>query len=151
MLDEGKGLSTEEQEYDPTSTINVLRRHVDGWRALADPSLWGVTPETARLLQHWRHHGFNDIQPFFCQLEAVETVIWLTEVAPGHATARYERSSSDSTPPKGICRCTATCGSTSKRSLTRFSGQFTCRHHAASAAAAGLLSYSTGLRSPIEV
>ena len=37
------------------------------------------------------------------------------------------------------------------RSLTRFSGQFTCRHHAASAAAAGLLSYSTGLRSPIEV
>ena len=36
-------------------------------------------------------------------------------------------------------------------SLTRFSGQFTCRHHAASAAAAGLLSYSTGLRSPIEV
>ena len=39
----------------------------------------------------------------------------------------------------------------SARSLTRFSGQFTCRHHAASAAAAGLLSYSTGLRSPIEV
>ena len=38
-----------------------------------------------------------------------------------------------------------------KGSLTRFSGQFTCRHHAASAAAAGLLSYSTGLRSPIEV
>ena len=38
-----------------------------------------------------------------------------------------------------------------QRSLTRFSGQFTCRHHAASAAAAGLLSYSTGLRSPIEV
>ena len=36
-------------------------------------------------------------------------------------------------------------------SLTRFPGQFTCRHHAASAAAAGLLSYSTGLRSPIEV
>ena len=27
-----------------------------------------------------------------------------------------------------------------KWSLTRFSGQFTCRHHAASAAAAGLLS-----------
>ena len=76
-------LSTEEQEYDPTSTINVLRRHVDGWRMLPDPSLWGVTPETARLLQHWRHHEFADIQPFFCQVEAVETVIWLTEVATG--------------------------------------------------------------------
>ena len=47
---------------------------------------------------------------------------------------------------KGAAVASAGC-----RSLTRFSGQFTCRHHAASAAAAGLLSYSTGLRSPIEV
>ena len=83
VLDEGKGLSTAQQQYDPTSAINVLRRHVDGWRALPDPSDWGVTPETARLLQHWRHHQFSDIRPFFCQVEAVETVIWLTEVAPG--------------------------------------------------------------------
>ena len=29
-----------------------------------------------------RHHSFNNIRPFFCQVEAVETVIWLTEVAP---------------------------------------------------------------------
>ncbi len=41
-----------------------------------------MTPETARLLQHWRHHRFSDIRPFFCQIEAIETVIWLTEVAP---------------------------------------------------------------------
>ena len=41
-----------------------------------------MTPETQRLLQHWRHHRFGDIRPFFCQVEAVETVIWLTEVAP---------------------------------------------------------------------
>jgi type III restriction enzyme len=41
-----------------------------------------VTPETARLLEHWRHHPFSGVRPFFCQVEAVETVIWLTEVAP---------------------------------------------------------------------
>ena len=82
VLDEGKGLSTEDQQYDPTSVITVLRRHVDAWRKLPDPSKWRVTPETARLLQHWRHHQFSDIRPFFCQVEAVETVIWLTEVAP---------------------------------------------------------------------
>jgi type III restriction enzyme len=42
-----------------------------------------VTPETARLLQHWRHHTFSRLfRPFFCQVEAVETAIWLTEVAP---------------------------------------------------------------------
>ena len=82
VLDEGKGLSTEQQQYDPTSTINVLRRHVDRWRNLPDPADWRVTPETTRLLQHWRHHKFSSIRPFFCQVEAVETVIWLTEVAP---------------------------------------------------------------------
>ncbi|WP_207650551.1 DEAD/DEAH box helicase family protein [Acidithiobacillus albertensis] len=41
-----------------------------------------MTPETARLLQYWRHHAFSSIRPFFCQIEAVETAIWLTEVAP---------------------------------------------------------------------
>ena len=49
---------------------------------LIEPIDWKVTPETARLLQHWRHHKFNDIRPFFCQVEAAEVVIWLTEVAP---------------------------------------------------------------------
>ncbi len=83
VFDEGKGLSTQEQQYDPTSeNINEVRRHVDRWRMLPNPSDWQVTPETARLLQHWRHHKFSDIRPFFCQVEAAETVIWLTEVAP---------------------------------------------------------------------
>jgi type III restriction enzyme len=29
-----------------------------------------------------RHHKFTDVRPFFCQIEAVETAIWLIEVAP---------------------------------------------------------------------
>lgn len=82
VFDEGKGLSTQEQAYDPTPIINDLRHQVDQWRALPSPSDWQVTPETAHLLQHWRHHKFNDVRPFFCQIEAVETAIWLTEVAP---------------------------------------------------------------------
>ncbi|MGB2972028.1 MAG: DEAD/DEAH box helicase family protein [Candidatus Competibacter sp.] len=82
IFDEGKGLSTKAQQYDPTSIINEVRTHVDAWRALPNPSQWQVTPETARLLQHWRSHDFSDIRPFFCQVEAVETAIWLSEVAP---------------------------------------------------------------------
>ncbi len=82
VFDEGKGLSTEKQQYDPTSIINQLRQHVDQWRGLPNPNDWHVTPETARLLQHWRHHKFSSFRPFFCQVEAVETAIWLTEVAP---------------------------------------------------------------------
>ena len=82
LFDEGKGLSTKDQQYDHTAVINGVRQEVDQWRKLPNPNQWRVTPETARLLQHWRHHRFSDIRPFFCQVEAVETAIWLTEVAP---------------------------------------------------------------------
>jgi type III restriction enzyme len=60
---------------------------VDAWRKLA-PAQWQVSPETARLLQHWRHHQFDVVRPFFCQVEAVETAIWLTEVAPHLAAGK---------------------------------------------------------------
>ncbi len=79
---ESKGFETEDQQYDLTVLINELRQRIAGWRALPDPKDWLVTPETARLLRHWRHHRFNNIRPFFCQVEAMEIMIWLTEVAP---------------------------------------------------------------------
>jgi type III restriction enzyme len=82
LFDEGVGLTTEEQQYDHTAVINAVRDEVDKWRQIPNPNDWRVTPETARLLQHWRHHDFSGIRPFFCQVEAVETAIWLTEVAP---------------------------------------------------------------------
>ncbi len=87
----GDGLSTEEQEYNPTPIINEIRSYVDDWRRLPNPDQWLVTPETARLLQHWRHHPFQGVRPFFCQVEAVETVIWLTEAAPklGRRTGKF--------------------------------------------------------------
>ncbi|MGH8503736.1 MAG: BPTD_3080 family restriction endonuclease [Gammaproteobacteria bacterium] len=82
LFDEGSGLSTPDQQYDHTAVINGVRQQVDYWRNLPDPNQWHVTPETARLLLHWRHHRFGEIRPFFCQIEAVETAIWLAEVAP---------------------------------------------------------------------
>ena len=82
VFDDGKGLSTEDQQYNQTTIINRLRELVDRWRMIPNPAHWKVTPETARLLQHWRHYQFNSFRPFFCQVEAVETAIWLTEVAP---------------------------------------------------------------------
>ncbi len=82
LFDEGQGLSSDKQQYDHTAVINSVREQVNLWRRISDPNQWRVTPETARLLQHWRHHKFSDVRPFFCQVEAVETAIWLTEVAP---------------------------------------------------------------------
>jgi type III restriction enzyme len=81
-FDAGDDLSSAEQEYNPTPIINEIRGYVETWRNLPNADQWLVTPETERLLKHWRHHKFQGLQPFFCQIEAVETVIWLTEVAP---------------------------------------------------------------------
>jgi len=79
---EGDGFTAAGQAFDPTPLIREVRSLVAVWRTLPNPSDWLVTPETARLLQHWRHHPFSGVQPFFCQIEAVEVAIWLTEVAP---------------------------------------------------------------------
>ncbi|MET4162815.1 type III restriction enzyme [Marinobacterium sp. MBR-111] len=67
--------------YDPMPFINDLRKEIDAWRLLPEGK-WGVTAETARLLKHWRGDHFSGIRPFFCQVEAAEVAIWLTEVAP---------------------------------------------------------------------
>lgn len=90
VLADAQGLSTAEQEYNK-AIINEIRQYVADWRNLPNPAQWQVTPETARLLQHWRHHPFQGVRPFFCQVEAVETVIWLTEVAPklGRRTEKF--------------------------------------------------------------
>ena len=79
ILDEGHGISTDEQQYDATGTINLIRDMVRDWRMAGYPN---VFPETWRLLKHWSTHAFVGYRPFFCQREAAETVIWLTEVAP---------------------------------------------------------------------
>lgn len=85
-FDDETGVSTRSQRYETIPIINELRQQVDEWRRLPSPNDWLVTPETARLLQHWRHHPFEGIRPFFCQIEAVETAIWITEVAPKRPT-----------------------------------------------------------------
>ena len=97
------GLSTDKQKYDEIPIINELRTYVDEWRKWPNPGEWQVTPETARLLQHWRHHEFQGIRPFFCQVEAVEVAIWLIEVAPKSATgkkflAHLENASAEANP-----------------------------------------------------
>ena len=80
-LPDAIGISTAEQAYNET-ILNELRQQVDAWRALPNPTQWQVSPETARLLRHWRDPDFAGRRPFFCQIEAVETAIWLAEVAP---------------------------------------------------------------------
>ena len=80
------------QEYDPMPVIDEIRRHLDEWRRMPAEQC-GVTPVTAQLLRHWREHDFLGRRPFFCQIEAAETIIWLTEVAgciSGRGPAAYK-------------------------------------------------------------
>ena len=78
--DTAKEISDKNQKYH-ISLINEIRSYVTKWRNLPQKQ-WNVSPITARLLNHWRNYKFNKIRPFFCQIEAVETAIWLVEVAP---------------------------------------------------------------------
>jgi type III restriction enzyme len=60
--------------------VNQIRPRVTAWREHPTNPYAGVTGITKRLLEHWydleerQEHRF-----FFCQLEAIETLIWLTE------------------------------------------------------------------------
>lgn len=65
--------------------VNRIRPRVQAWREAGYP---GVTGTTLRLLQHWRDpETWEERRFFFCQLEAVETLIWLTEAPPGERQA----------------------------------------------------------------
>ncbi len=58
------------QEYNPTPIVDETRRLVAAWRQIPNPTDWGVTPVTARLLRHWRDPAFTGTRPFFCQVES---------------------------------------------------------------------------------
>lgn len=91
VFDDPEHISTREQQYATMANINELRRHVGAWRDLRNENHWGVTYITRELLRHWRSGKFDYERPFFCQVEALETIIWLTEVAPkqGQSVRRY--------------------------------------------------------------
>ena len=57
--------------------VNRIRPRVNAWRQANYP---GVTGITRRLLEHWQDPEERDYRRFFfCQLEAIETLIWLAE------------------------------------------------------------------------
>ncbi|MBN1505692.1 MAG: DEAD/DEAH box helicase family protein [Sedimentisphaerales bacterium] len=59
--------------------VNKIRPRVKAWREAGYPGITGITK---RLLEHWRSIEERQYPLFFCQLEAIETLIWLIE-GPG--------------------------------------------------------------------
>lgn len=68
-------------------TVNQIRPRVKAWREAGYP---GVTGITKRLLDHWQDpEERKDRRFFFCQLEAIETLIWLTEAPAADKVGIY--------------------------------------------------------------
>jgi len=69
------GLFTEEEMVE-IGQVNQIRSKVKEWR---ESGYKGATPVTRKLLGHW-NFSEREKRLFFCQIEAVETVIWLKEI-----------------------------------------------------------------------
>ena len=67
--------------------INDIRRQVAEWRR---GGYRGATSVSQRLLGHWADERACRLRPFFAQREAIETLIWLREVATRAAPQRRE-------------------------------------------------------------
>lgn len=64
--------------------VNVIRPRIKKWR---EDGYRGVTSITKRLLEHWQDpEERKDRRFFFCQLEAIETIIWLSEAPESEKT-----------------------------------------------------------------
>jgi type III restriction enzyme len=85
-----------EEKTTSNTLVNAIRKDVDQWRELP-PSQWGVTPETQRLLLHWRD-PHRERKQFFCQREAIETLIWLAEVAPKKFSEDIKTANAEANP-----------------------------------------------------
>lgn len=97
-------LAIEGDEEVENTLVTSVRPQVDAWRRLPLAQA-GVTPETERLLRWWRDRSVRELPFFFCQIEAVETIIWLAEVAPKSFRDQLQRVSDENNP--GLFRIAA--------------------------------------------
>ncbi len=85
------------------NVVNTIRARVDQWR---DDDYPGVTIVTRKLLEHWHDRTMRQHPFYFCQLEAIETLIWWVEGA-----AKYKQGihiPGDGGPWERLCNKMAT-------------------------------------------
>lgn len=56
--------------------VNKIRDRVKSWRNNGYPGITGITK---KLLDHWNDPNERQYQFFFCQMDAIETIIWFAE------------------------------------------------------------------------
>lgn len=73
---QGSNQYNDDGQFIELPLVNKIRPRVKAWR---DADYPGVTGVTKKLLEHWNNKGVRTYQFFFCQLDAMETLIWLAE------------------------------------------------------------------------
>ena len=63
--------------------VNLIRPRIKEWKKAGYPGVSGITK---RLLEHWNELDVRTNRFFFCQLEAIETLIWLIEAPESEKT-----------------------------------------------------------------
>ncbi len=71
------------ERIEPNDEINRIRSRVALWRQGGYPS---ITKMSSRLLEYWQRED-RERRLFFCQIEALETVIYITEAAKKYGDA----------------------------------------------------------------
>src|SRR5712692_2602507 len=87
-----------QERIEENKLVNNIRRRVALWRK---GGYVGVTPTTARLIGYWTDPT-REKKLFFCQIEALETAIYIAEVARKYGDAWIEnaiRAANDTSTP----------------------------------------------------
>ncbi|MBT4326854.1 MAG: DEAD/DEAH box helicase family protein, partial [Candidatus Nitrosopelagicus sp.] len=63
-------------EFRELDLVNKIRERVDKWRENDYPNITGVTRQ---LIEFWKNKEKRENRFIFCQIEAIETIIWLVE------------------------------------------------------------------------
>lgn len=89
--------SEDKREFYPLDLVNRIRPLIKSWRESGYPESTNITRE---LLSHWHDRSARYDTPFFwCQLEAIETLIFLAETHSGGAVMFGD----DGSPFRRIC------------------------------------------------
>ncbi len=92
------GTEWTQDRIEENKLVNKIRRRISLWR---EGGYVGVTPPTARLLAYWADSN-REKKLFFCQIEALETAIYIAEVAKKYGDAWIEneiREANDTSNP----------------------------------------------------
>ncbi len=80
---QGSNQYNDQGEFIQIPLVNDIRKRVKAWKQHNYPGITGVT---RKLIEHWYTKDVRRFPFFFCQLDAIETIIWLAEAPDSEKT-----------------------------------------------------------------